>query len=148
MKKSLFAVFFLISFQSFGQVKYLKDPSETEKLSAKATDLFIQNKMNDCFKELQKYWPLPENEIEALQEKTTRYMNIIEDRFGKAIDFKKVKNEVIADFSIRETYIIRFENTAIRVIYTYYKNNNGWILNEFKWDDSFAEEFKESEIKK
>jgi hypothetical protein len=55
---------------------------------------------------------------------------------------------VIADFSIRETYIIRFENTAIRVIYTYYKNNSGWILNEFKWDDSFAEEFKESEIKK
>jgi hypothetical protein len=34
------------------------------------------------------------------------------------------------------------------VIYTYYKNNSGWILNEFKWDDSFAEEFKESEIKK
>jgi hypothetical protein len=148
MKISVVVLLLIISFQSFGQEKYLKDAGETEKLSIKSTEFFIANKMKNCFSELQKYWPLPENEIESLQEKTTRYMNIIEERFGKPIDFKKVKNETISDFAIRETYIIRFENTAIRVIYTYYKNDKGWILNEFKWDDSFSEEFQESEIKK
>ena len=148
MKISIIVLVTLINFLSFGQAKHLKDPSETEKLSVKATEYFIANKMKECFSELQTYWPLPENEIEALQEKTTRYMNIIEERFGKAIDFKKVKTENISDFALRESYIIRFEYTAIRVIYTYYKNNKGWILNEFKWDDSFAEEFKETEPKK
>ena len=68
-------------------------------------------------------------------------MKILRDRFGKMESVIKVNEETIKDFALRETYILKFENSAIRLMYTYYKNEKGWILNGFKWDDSFDDEF-------
>jgi len=132
----------LFSIGIFAQDKYLKDVNETQELSKKVASLFNENKISKSFKELKPYWPLPQNELDELKEKTIKYLNIIEERFGKSIGILKVKNETISDIAIRETYLIRYENTAIRVIFTYYKNDKGWIVNAFKWDDSFTEEFK------
>ena len=69
-------------------------------------------------------------------------MNLLQARFGKTENVVKVNEEVIKDFAVKETYILKFENSAIRLIFTYYKNNSGWIINAFKWDDSFSEEFR------
>jgi len=80
----------------------------------------------------------------SAQEKTIKYLNLIEDRFGNAIGSVKVNHETISDMAIRETYLVKYEFTAIRCIFTYYKNDKGWLINAFKWDDSFSEEFKES----
>ncbi|MEQ8358488.1 MAG: hypothetical protein RH860_03305 [Cytophagales bacterium] len=143
MKKLIIAV--ALSFTSWGlfaQDEYLKDQIEAKDLSKKVTELFNENKISKSFKELTRYWPLPQNEIESIEEKTIKYLNLIDERFGKAIGIVKVNNETINDIALRETYLIRYENTAIRLIFTYYKNNNGWIVNSFKWDDSFKEEFK------
>ncbi len=132
----------LLSLGLFAQGKYLKNENETQELSEKIVSLFNDNKISESFDQLSPYWPLPQNEIEALEEKTIKYLNLIEQRFGKSIGTLKVKNESITDIAIRETYLIRYENTAIRLIFTYYKNDNGWIVNAFAWDDSFTEEFK------
>jgi len=143
MKKLIVAIILIsTSLGVFAQDKYLKDPTETEALSAKVTGLFSDNKIAKSFKALTPYWPIPQNEIESIEEKTIKYLNIIEQRFGNALGVLKVNNEKIGDIAIRETYLIRYENTAIRLIFTFYKNNNGWIVNSFKWDDSFKEEFK------
>lgn len=143
MKKIIIAV--ALSFTSCGllaQDEYLKDSVEAKDLSKKVAELFSENKISKSFKELTPYWPIPQNEIESIEEKTIKYLNLIDERFGKAIGIVKVNNETINDIALRETYLIRYENTAIRLIFTYYKNNNGWIVNSFKWDDSFKEEFK------
>lgn len=143
MKKIIMAMTLsLVSVSLFAQSKYLKDIDETQELSEKVVGLFEKNKISESFDQLTPYWPLPENEVESIEEKTIKYLNIIEQRFGKSIGTVKTKNETISDIAIRETYLIRYENTAIRVIITYYKNNHGWIVNGFKWDDSFEEEFK------
>ncbi|MCB0465589.1 MAG: hypothetical protein KDC78_07940, partial [Aequorivita sp.] len=110
--------------------------------SKKVVSLFKENKISQSFEELTPYWPMPQNEIESIEGQTIKYLNLIEQRFGKPIGDLKVKNETISDFVIRETYIIRYTNSAIRLIFTYYKNEEGWIINAFKWDDSFTEEFK------
>jgi len=143
MKKTIIAI--TLSFMSLGliaQEKYLKDINETVELSKKVASLFIDNKISESFDLLADYWPMPQNELESIREKTIQYLNIIEQRFGKSIGTIKVKNETISDIAIRETHLIRYEHTAIRLIFTYYKSNNGWIVNAFRWDDSFAEEFK------
>jgi len=132
----------LMSSGLFSQDKYLRDTTETQELSKKVVELFSENKIAKSFDELTPYWPLPQNEIESIEEKTIKYLNIIEQRFGKSIGTVKVKNEKINTIALRETYLIRYENTAIRLKFTYYKNNNGWIVNAFKWDDSFTEEFE------
>jgi len=94
------------------------------------------------FEQLALYWPLPQNELDAMEEKTMKYLNIVEQRIGKSIGTLKVRNEKISEIALRETYLIRYEYTAIRLVFTYYKNDKGWIVNAFKWDDLFTEEFK------
>lgn len=131
-----------ISLSVYAQKGILKSETETQAISKKVSELFSKNKISDAFNEINPYWPLPENELIAIEDKTIKYLNVIEDRFGRSIGFVKVKNETISDFAIRETYLVRYENTAIRLIFTYYKNNEGWIVNAFKWDDSYDEEFK------
>ena len=142
MKNALFIILIISNLNLNAQEKFLEDIQATQELSLKVTELFSVNKISKSFKSMDPYWPLPANEIEALKDKTMKYLNIIEERYGKSIGLLKVKNETIDDIAVRETYLIRYENTAIRLIFTYYKNDNGWIINSFKWDDSFEKEFK------
>ncbi|WP_255567341.1 hypothetical protein [Flavobacterium okayamense] len=120
----------------------MKNNSESEELSRNVSELFSQNKISNGINNLSEYWPLPKNELDALEEKTIKYLNLIESRFGKSIGYLKVNEEKIADIAIRETYLVRYSMSAIRLKFTYYKSTKGWILNAFEWDDSFTEEFK------
>lgn len=139
---SIITLFVLMSTGLIAQEKYLKDVQESQELSVKVVDLFKKNEIKASFALLTPYWPMPQNELEAIELKTIKYLNLIEERFGAPIGSLKVKNETISDVATRETYLIRYENTAIRLIFTYYKNDKGWIVNAFKWDDSFGEEFE------
>ena len=143
MKKTIIAISLsFISFGLFAQKKYMKDINETKELSKNIVSLFNDNKISESFDQLTLYWSIPQNEIESIEEKSIKYLNIIGQRFGKSLGIIKIKNETISDIAIRETYLIRYDNHAIRLIFTYYKNNNGWVVNAFKWDDSFSKEFK------
>jgi hypothetical protein len=132
----------LSSLSSFAQDKYLADVEGTQNLSKEVAQLFYDDYITVAFKKLTPYWPLPADELEGLEEKTIRYLNLLDTRFGKKTELVKLRDEKIGDFAKRETYLIRYELSAIRLIFTYYKNDNGWIVNAFKWDDKLSEEFK------
>lgn len=143
MKKTLFiTLLFLINMSIFAQKQTIKDLNTAKEISKKVSSLFVENKIEEAFSLLSPYWPLPQNEIDGVQNKTIKYLNMFQNRFGKPIGSVKVKEQHILDIIIRETYLIRFEFTAIRLQFTYYKNDKGWIVNAFKWDDTFSEEFK------
>jgi hypothetical protein len=143
MKQVLFVLTLVLSsLFSFAQDKYLTDVDATQKLSKEVAQLFYDDYITVAFKKLTPYWPLPADELEGLEEKTIRYLNLLDTRFGKKTELVKLRDEKIGDFAKRETYLIRYELSAIRLIFTYYKNGNGWIVNAFKWDDKLSEEFK------
>jgi len=143
MPKIILSLFFLYLCNNIqAQVIEMKSIEDARALSKKGTELFLEKKIPGFFKEIKKYWPMPANEIDGLEEKTIQYMNLLESRFGEMQSTIKVNEEKISDFALRETYLVKFEYSAIRLIYTYYKNENGWIIHAFKWDDSFSEEFK------
>lgn len=126
----------------FAQDKYLNNVQETQELSRNIAMLFKENQVATAFGTLTPYWPMPQNEIEAIEEKTIKYLNLLKARFGEPIGADKIKNETISTIALRETYLVRYSKSAIRLKFTYYKNDDGWIVNAFKWDDAFAEEFE------
>ncbi|MEY2924838.1 MAG: hypothetical protein RLZZ337_1386 [Bacteroidota bacterium] len=141
--KILFILFLSIfSLSSLAQDKYLPDVAATQKLSKEVSQLFYDDYIGVAFKKLMPYWPLPADEIQGLEEKTIRYLNMLDDRFGEKVEVVRLKEETIKDFAIRETYLIRYEKSAIRLQFSFYKNDKGWIVNAFKWDDSLSEEFE------
>ncbi len=138
---SLFTIAFFIS-SCFAQSNTLKSVNQTQDLSKKVVNLFYQDKVDEAFEQLYPYWPLPEKEITDMKVKTKNYMDLLNERFGEKIGVTKLKDEKSADVGIRETYLVRYERNAIRMMFTYYKGNNGWIINSFKWDDSFSLTFE------
>lgn len=142
IKIAFSAFVILFTFQSSAQNKYLKDIENAKLISKDVAQLFKENKINEAFIKIKTYWPLPENEIDNLESKTIQSMNLVAERFGNSEEIVKVSEQNIKETAFREIYLVKYENTALRLIFTYYKNNNGWIINAFKWDDSFTDEFK------
>jgi hypothetical protein len=120
----------------------MKTESDVKALSRKVADNFRNEKFEEAFIALKTYWPLDENELTEMKNKTVTYLAGIKIRFGEPIAAAKVNEEKILDFALRETYIIRYNLSAIRLKLSYFRNENGWIINSFKWDDSYSEEFK------
>jgi len=131
-----------LSLAGRAQDKTLKDQDALKDLSKKATELFAHGEIVKAIEALRPYWPLPKNEIDNVEEKSLTAMNLVTERFGKFIGTLKIKEQKIADIAFKEKYLIRLNNTAIRLTFIYYKSNDGWIVNSFKWDDNFIEEFE------
>lgn len=143
MKKiTLLLLISISSLVSVAQVKYLANQAEIQELSKEVAQYFYDDYITVAFKKLTPYWPMPADELESLEEKTIRYLNLLDERFGEKQSLQKLKEEKISDFALRETYVIKYEYSAIRLQFTYYKNNQGWLVNSFKWDDKFSEEFE------
>ena len=141
--KTIFSIFLiLITTNLSAQEKIIKDIEEAKAISKQVTQYFKENNTIEAFKILKSFWPLPENEIYSLENQTMQSLNVISQRFGKPESILKIKEQNIPDAAFRETYLVKFEYTAIRLVFTYYKNSKGWIINAFKWDDNYAEEFK------
>ena len=120
----------------------LKDTETAKLISKSVTQDFRDNKIEEAFNTLSLYWPLPANEINNLKTQTIQSVNLISERYWKAESIVKVSEQTIKDTGFRKTYLVKFEYTAVRLIFTYYKNSKGWLVNGFKWDSEFGEEFK------
>jgi len=143
LKKSLLLLICLLAFASSrAQVKYLASADEVRAFTKKTSLLLKDNNTTEFFKVMKQYWPMPENELANLEEKTIKGFNLIAPRFGKVEDVVKIKEETIKDLGLRETYFIKYQYSVVRLIYTYYRNNNGWTINGFKWDTEFSNEFQ------
>ncbi|MBH1960716.1 MAG: hypothetical protein I8H68_11450 [Flavobacteriia bacterium] len=143
LRKSLIILLVVFGLTNFYcQNALLKDTESAKIISRNVTKDFTDNKIEEAFNTLSQYWPLPVNEINNLKTQTIQSINLISERYGKAESFVKVSEQNIKDAGFRETYLVKFEYTAVRLIFTYYKNSKGWLVNGFKWDSEFGEEFK------
>ncbi|NJK95125.1 MAG: hypothetical protein HC905_09610 [Bacteroidales bacterium] len=141
MKKPLILFLAILFVQLLNAQKFLTSKEDLTKHSEKVVLYLKDSKFEKAFGELQEYWPLPENELIQLESQTIKQFNMVSDRFGKIIGTDFIKEKTIKDYVVRNIYVIRFEKHMIRILFTYYKNDNGWILNGFKWDDQFDDLF-------
>ncbi len=142
MKRIIFAIVVMLFFQSTNAQTYLNSKDELTEHSEKVMEFLNDSEFQKAFTELQNYWPLPENEVMQLESQTIKQFNMIAERFGNIIGFDFIRDEAIKDYAHKKIYVLRFEKHMIRVLFTYYNNNDGWILNGFKWDDQFGELFE------
>lgn len=145
MKKILIVLCVLfLSKISFTQNNFntLKNTDEVKKMSKMVADLFYKDSILTAFDQMNDFWPIPQDEIDELERKTVKYLSYIDERFGYRIETLKINEETIKDFAIRETYFIRFERSAIKLVFKYFNTGHGWIINSFKWDDEYSTEFK------
>ena len=141
MKNLIIVLLVFFSLNTIAQEKYFNSESDIKVFSEKVTLLFKENKPVEAFKELSAYWPLPETELELIKEKTVKGLNLVQNTYGKPMGTKRVNYKVIENTAIRDAHFVKYEISALRFIYIYYKTDKGWILNQFKFDENFKEEF-------
>lgn len=115
--------------------EYLKSTEAIKTHSEDVVKYFSKQDYVNMFKLLRKYWVLPEREIDDFETKTIKQFGLAEDRFGNIIGYKYVKDKKISDVVLNKNYLLLFEYYYIRVSFIYYKNNEGWSLVAFSWDD-------------
>lgn len=141
---TLLILFFTVSAASAQiEVQKLSTVEDTQQLSKEVTDLFKDSRIDEAVEKMKVYWPISEAEIEGFQSKTEKYLRLLGGSYGAVIGVEKIKSEKLSDFALRETYVMRYENSALRLMFTYYKGKDNWILNSFKWDENFSELFVE-----
>lgn len=114
----------------------LKDVDDVTK---HAESIMAQLKKKDIEKSydlLNKYWLTPdeyryETELLEVDEFDTNTKG-----FGKVIGAELIEKKQVKDVLIRMKYLLRFENGAIYIKIGYYKNEFGWIVNEFDTTDN------------
>lgn len=126
---------------------YLSSEEEARAVSQKASALFVKNNMIAFIGALRPHTVLSEDQMTSLEQKLVNEAPMWFSYLGKALEVVKVKEEKIADFMLRETYLVRMEQSVMRLRYTYYKSNNGWVLNAFIVDEEYKEYFKDVEFK-
>jgi hypothetical protein len=77
-------------------------------------------------------------ELEVL---SIQQANTIREVYGKAIDIKLVKEDLVADCILKMVYVIRRENHIIRWEFTYYKPALDWKLDAISFDDDINKLF-------
>ena len=141
MKRIVAFVLVLSIMQSVNAQSHLSSKDELAKHSENVMVFLEGGEFQKAFAELERYWPFPENEMLQLETQTIKQFNVVSERFGTIVGTDFIRDNAIKDYALRKTYVIRFEKHMIRVLFTYYKTENGWILNGFKWDDQIEELF-------
>jgi hypothetical protein len=109
--------------------------SEARKVSDRAVALFVQEKFAEGYGSLKAYWPLPAVEIDNLANQTNMQWPIVRQRFGTSIGTDFVRQIDGGSSFARFVYLQKFQNHAVRWVFTFYKPKDQWIINAVSFDD-------------
>ena len=116
-RRLVFICCLLLTINMQANSKTLKSVEEARKLSQRISELFYKDSISPAFIEMKVYWPLEEDVIDELKDKTIKSLNIVDNIYGYKIGPVKISEETILDFVFRETYILRYEKSALKLIF-------------------------------
>lgn len=117
--------------------------SDARKVTDRAVTLFQQEQFAEAYGSLKAYWPLPAVEIDNMANQTTTQWPVVRQRFGASIGTEFVSQVEGGASLARFVYLQKFQNHAIRWVFTFYKPNDRWVINAVSFDDQLQKLFGE-----
>ena len=146
MKKmiNLLLCLFLLSGQAAADIE--ENPKLTTKESTRAlAEKFMSSlqtgEINESFKIIRSYMPIPDLEFANMTAKTEENLLYIEPRFGKLLGYELLKEDTIKEYMIRYIYVQKYEQHLLRWFFIFYKAQEEWLINVFYWDDKAQDLF-------
>lgn len=135
MKNTVLALLCLLLAPVVSRADGLATLSDARKVTDRAVALFVQEKFADGYATLKPYWPLPAVEIDNLANQTNMQWPMVRQRFGASIASEFVKQIEGGPSFARFIYLQKFQNHAVRWVFTFYKPKDQWIINAVSFDD-------------
>jgi hypothetical protein len=109
--------------------------AEAKRATDRAVELFASEKFAEGYGLLKAYWPLPPVEVDNLANQTNIQWPLVRQRFGATIGTEFVSQSEGGASLARFIYLQKFQNHAIRWVFTFYKPKDRWIVNGVSFDD-------------
>ena len=142
MKHLFVSMLVILIFTNVLHADTLTSLSDTKELSNRAASLLAKDKTKEAVSLFKPYWPLPPTEIDMLILKIQNQTSMISSRFGKVVGFEFLKQQQVGKCFVRYIYILKYENHAMRWLFTFYKPQNKWLVNSVYFDDKLSELFE------
>jgi hypothetical protein len=127
--------FLMFAFPAFAAADELASLAEARMLADNAVAFFKDEKFAEGYGLLTPYWPLEPAEINDLVGQTLNQWPIVQQRFGTAVSTEFVSEASVGDSFVRYIYLHKFQNHALRWIFTFYRASDAWVVNGVSFDD-------------
>lgn len=84
------------------------------------------------------YWSLSRSHLETGISKAAEQRKSFQSRFGKLVGVQFIEQAKVAETVMRLVYLEKFENSAIRWQFYFYKPQEEWRFNYFFLDDNIG----------
>jgi hypothetical protein len=128
----LFSLYFIPAISHSGDFSNLV---EARKVTDEAVAMLKQEKFESAYATLKPYWPLPSVEIDNLANQTSTQWPVVKQRFGASIGTEFISEAKAGESYARFIYLQKFDNHAIRWVFTFYKPKDRWVVNGVSFDD-------------
>ena len=143
MKKLQLLVIALFALSSVSaQTASFKSTKEAHAFAENMVKQIIAGQSIAAFEAIKPYWPLDASTIDGLAKTTSEQIPMLEETFGKVTGYEFAGSETLGTSGHLETFLIKYEQSALRFYVVFYNGGNGWIVNSLSWDDNWDFLFK------
>lgn len=134
-------ILMLLSICSGALANTLKSPAEAKQLTDRIMAKVGEGDLENGLMLAKPYLIIPPAEFDVLIGQIKMQLPAMAQRFGKSIGYEYIREERVGENLLRIIQIHRFEKHAMRWNFYFYRNNTGWVLNTFKFDDDIRQLF-------
>jgi hypothetical protein len=98
-------------------------------------------KPKDAFELLKPHFPIEELNLNNLLVQAEGHIPTFKEKYGEMLGFELVKKQEAKELFMELTYILKFEISAVRWVFMFYKPKKSWIVNMIHYDEKQDEIF-------
>ena len=143
MKKLTFLLFALfVASNLSAQTKTFKTTKEAHAFADGMVKQIIGGQAKEAFEGIKPYWPLNEYTIDGLAQTTADQIPMLTETFGEITGYEFIGSETLGNSGHLETFLIKYQQSALRIYIVFYNGGEGWLVNSLSWDDKWDLLFK------
>jgi hypothetical protein len=114
----------------------IKQDDELINISTSIIKRHAEGDLSAAFEIIRSYSPLSDSEFDAAKERSISQLEKIANRFGDLTGYEFITSKKIGKAIVRHDCIVKYRLHIVRWVFVYYRAEDKWILNTFKWDDN------------
>ena len=115
-----------------------------KKLCEEFLDDIIVGKYDQGYDTIRPYFPVPQQDFLQNKKNSVRQLQEARKQYGELLGYQFVKMESAQDILRRYIYILKYEKHIVRWVLFFYKPEDKWLLDGYRWDDNVNALFKTS----
>lgn len=111
-------------------------PVQVRKFTDEVMSLVGIGKYEDAWRRLKSATIIPAAEFDAFASQFARQLHSFGPRYGEPGGHEHLRDQLLGDSLLRSQYIAKYERSAVRWTFIFYRTSAGWVLSDFKFDQN------------